>query len=277
MERTMERAMDANVERGMVGSVGSVGSMTVESGLGLGDGLGLGKTINRRRLMRLVAGAGASAVVGGVLARGASATSGSEIFRTTTALNLRKRASTSAQILAVIPANTLVKLLSWQASNGFLNVSYNGKTGWAYADFLESYVGDPDVNWLGDAQTTTAVNFRYEPSTSAGVIAVIAKGKIVKISDWVQNGYRYVDAQGATGWIYDDFLGPVDQETGPLNFKTTTAVNLRANPSTSAKILKVVPAGMVVIDYDLVMSNGYRGVDYSGTVGWIYDAFLQQI
>jgi SH3-like domain-containing protein len=269
--------MDANVERGMVGSVGSVGSMTVESGLGLGDGLGLGKTINRRRLMRLVAGAGASAVVGGVLARGASATSGSEIFRTTTALNLRKRPSSSAQVLAVIPANTLVKLRSWQASNGFLNVSYDGKTGWAYADFLESYVGDPDVNWLGDAQTTTAVNFRYEPSTSSGVIVVIAKGKTVKISDWVQNGYRYVDAQGATGWIYDDFLGPVDQETGPLNFKTTTAVNLRANPSTSAKILKVVPAGMVVIDYDLVMSNGYRGVDYSGTVGWIYDAFLQQI
>ena len=252
--------MDANVE--------------TESGIGLG----LGITINRRRLMRLVAGAGAAAVAGGVLARGASATSGSEFFRTTTALNLRKTASTSAQILAVIPANTLVKNLA-QSSNGFHKVQYNGKTGWAYAAYLESYVGDddPDVTWLGNAKTTAAVNFRYEPSTSAGVIAVIAKGKTVKISDWVQNGYRYVDAQGATGWIYDDYLGPVEQETGPLSFKTTTAVNLRKNPNTSAAVIKVIPAGKTVIDYDLVMSNGYRGVDYNGTVGWIFDDYLQQI
>ena len=31
-----------------------------------------------------------------------------------------------------------------------------------------------------------------------------------------------------------------------------------------------------MIDYDLVMSNGFRGVDVNGTVGWIYDTYLQK-
>jgi SH3-like domain-containing protein len=241
-------------------------------------GNGLGTRMTRRGAMRLALGIGAAVVAGGVLANDASATSGTQFFRTTSALNLRKTASTSAKILAVIPVNTLVRNEA-QSSNGFFKVSYDGKTGWAFADYLEGFTGDDnaDVNWIGDAQTTAAVNFRYEPTTSSAVIVVIAKGKTVEISDWVQNGYRFVDAQGATGWIYDDYLGPVDQGSGPLSFKTTTAVNLRSNPSTSATVLKVIPAGKTVIDYDLVMSNGYRGVDYNGTVGWIYDDYLQQI
>ncbi len=54
---------------------------------------------------------------------------------------------------------------------------------------------------------------------------------------------------------------------------STTARNLRSKLSTSAKILLIVPAGKTVLDYDLVMSNGFRGVDDNGAVGWIYDAY----
>lgn len=248
---------------------------TADAETKMDNGFGLGKPMTRRSAVRLMLGAGAVAVASTVLARGVSATSGSEFFRTTTALNLRKSASTSAQILAVIPAKTLVKNLT-QSSNGFNKVSYNGTVGWAYAAYLESYVEEPDYSWLGNAQTTTAVNFRYEPSLNSSVIAVIAKGKIVRVSDWVKNGYRFVEAQGATGWIYDDYLAPV-QQTGPLSFKTTTAVNLRKDPSTSGMVIMVIPSGKTVIDYDLVMANGYRGVDYNGTVGWIYDGYLKQI
>ena len=38
----------------------------------------------------------------------------------------------------------------------------------------------------------------------------------------------------------------------------------------------VVPSDAQVLDYDFVMSNGFRGVDYNGNVGWIYDDFLAQ-
>jgi uncharacterized protein YgiM (DUF1202 family) len=238
------------------------------------ESVGLGKQMTRRGMLRLMGGLGAAAVASVVLTRVAGATSGSAYFRTTSALNLRAKASTSGKVLLVLPANAQVKNLG-QSSNGFFKVTYQGTTGWAFSDYLVSDVPDVDVNWIGDAKTTSAVNFRSDPSSSADVMAVIAKGKTVTISDVVENGYRYVEAQGALGWIFDDYLAPVE-ESGPVSFKTTTSVNLRANPSTSAKVLKVVPAGKTVVDYDLVMSNGYRGVDYNGTVGWIYDDYLQK-
>lgn len=124
--------------------------------------------------------------------------------------------------------------------------------------------------------TTTAVNLRKSPSTSSKILKVVPEGTVVNDYDLViQNGYRSVDCNGTVGWIYDDYL-VVESEEGPISFTTTTAVNLRKSSNSSSKIIKVVPAGARVIDYDLVMENGYRGVDYNGTVGWIYDTYLKR-
>jgi uncharacterized protein YraI len=131
--------------------------------------------------------------------------------------------------------------------------------------------------FIGPAVTTTAVNLRSGPSTSSRILHVLPKGYVVTISDEVVNGFRSVQAAGdLVGWVYDQYLAPYGgEDEGPAYFTTTAAVNLRAQPSTSAKILLVVPAGKTVADYDLVMSNGFRGVDYNGTRGWIYDAYLK--
>lgn len=240
--------------------------------------VGLGKRMSRRGALRLMGGLGAAAVASVALPKLAGATSGSAYFRTTSALNLRATASTSGKVLLVLPYNAQVQNLG-QSSNGYLKVKYQGTTGWAYGAYLVSDLPDVNPNFIGNAKTTSAVNFRSGPSTSDGVIAVIAKGKTVKITDLVENGYRYVEANGKLGWIYDDYLAWDDEPAGPLTFKTTSAVNLRANPSSSAKVIKVVPKGTIVVDYDLVMSNGYRGVDVndSGVVGWIHDDYLKQV
>ncbi|MER3403918.1 MAG: hypothetical protein C4289_01015 [Chloroflexota bacterium] len=103
---------------------------------------------------------------------------------------------------------------------------------------------------------------------------VLPKGTTVEISNLVHNGFRYVIHNGQAGWISDQYVAPADGG-GPAIFTTTTAVNLRAKPSTSAAILLVVPAGAVVNDYDLELVNGFRSVDYTGTVGWISNAYLQ--
>lgn len=232
-------------------------------------------TISRRNLMKWMAGAAAAAAAG-LVVKGASATSGPAYLRTTTALNLRAQASTSAKVLLVMPAKALVVNLG-QFSNGFTKVTYQGSTGWASSAYLEE-ADSGSVTWIGEAETTTSVNFRTGPGTGYGVLRVLQRGAAVEISDWVDNGYRYVRVGGDVGWIFDDYLNP-SEEAGPITFKTTTAVNLRANPSSSARIIEVVPKGTRVVDYDLVMANGYRGVDVndSGTVGWIYDAYLQRV
>ena len=228
---------------------------------------GLGKRLDRRTALRLALGIGTAAVAGGVLTNGVSATSGPAYFRTTSNLNLRAKASLSGKILLVIPVNSLVDNYG-QSSNWYYKVGYKGTVGWAFADYLEQVVpgnDDPDVNIIGEAVTTSAVNLRTGPSTEYDVLEVVKKGKTVKISDWVDSGYRYVIVNGTSGWIYDQYLDQ-GEDVGPISFVTTTAVNLRAKPSTSAKIIQVVKKGATVTDYDLVISNGYRGVDYKGTV-----------
>jgi uncharacterized protein YraI len=123
--------------------------------------------------------------------------------------------------------------------------------------------------------TTTAVNLRKSPSTSSKVLLVVPEGALVLDYDGVmQNGYRGVDYNGTVGWIYDDYLVLESEQQGPITLTTTTAVNFRKGPSTSSSVIKVLPAGVQVIDYDLVIENGYRGVDYNGTVGWIYGDYL---
>lgn len=252
--------------------------MDIERGTGIAD-LVNGTALTRRRALKWVLGAGAAVVAGGV-AHGVSATSGSAFFRTSAALNLRAKPSSTSKILLVIPANTLVNNLG-SSSNGYNKVSYQGTTGWAYGAYLDETNGgstDPDVTWIGGAEVTANVNLRSGPGTGYSVLQVVAKGTTVRMSDWVENGFRYVDVDGhgTTGWISDDYVGNASP-SGPVSFVTTAAVNLRAQPSLSAKVLKVIPKGATVVDYDLVMSGQFRGVDYNGTTGWVSNSYLAQI
>lgn len=244
---------------------------------GLNDGLG--SSIDRRHLLKLIAGTGAAAVAGAVVLPGAAGAQTTESisshYRTTTALNLRANPSTSAKILLVMPANAIVEYLG-ETKSGFRKVAYQGTGGWAYADYLTVSNGgsdDPPVI-IGQGVTTTAVNFRSGPSTGHSIHRVLPKGTTIDISDTELYGFRFVKHNGQGGWLWDEYIAPAGGE-GPAVFVTTAAVNLRAKPNTSAKILMVIPAGQTVLDYDLVMSNGYRGVDYKGNVGWVYDAYLK--
>ncbi len=240
----------------------------------------LGSAIDRRRLLKMMAGAGALALVGASVLPGKAGAQDAELtaggyYRTTTQLNLRAQPSTSADIYLVMDEGEIVEYLG-VTKNGFRKVAYQGTAGWAHRDYLVVSNGgsdDPPVI-VGQGVTTTAVNFRAGPSTGHMVFRVLAKGTVVDVSDTERYGFRYAVHDGQAGWIYDDYLAPYGGE-GPAVFTTTTAVNLRATPSTSAKILLVVQAGETVYDYDLEIANGFRSVDYNGTVGWIYDAYLE--
>jgi uncharacterized protein YgiM (DUF1202 family) len=244
----------------------------MEPGSGIGEMVS-GTAVTRRSMLTWLAGAGA-AVLGGAVTRGVSASSGSPFFRTTANLNLRAKASASGKILLVIPANAIVTNLG-ASSNGYNKVSYQGTAGWAYGAYLEDVVPDPDADFSGVGETTSAVNLRSGPGTAYPVIQVVKKGTHVQLSDVTQNGFRYVTANGTLGWIFDDYIAQ-SAEGGGVSFVTTSAVNLRAKPSTTGKILLVAPKGATVVDYDLVVSNGYRGVDYRGMVGWISDTYLRE-
>jgi cell wall-associated NlpC family hydrolase len=85
---------------------------------------------------------------------------GAARVRTTANLNLRKSASTSASVLAVIPKGTIVSVLSSTPSNGFYNVQYNGVRGWSHAKYLtptDEGSPDEDVDIDGPASPANAI------------------------------------------------------------------------------------------------------------------------
>jgi uncharacterized protein YgiM (DUF1202 family) len=102
---------------------------------------------------------------------------------------------------------------------------------------------------------------------------VLSAGTVVTTSDTARNGFRYVVHNGLAGWVYDTYLavgtdGPTD---GTLT--VTTALNLRAEPSTSAKVLAVMPEGSHVQPTG-EGSNGFAKVVYGTLTGWAYTAYL---
>jgi uncharacterized protein YraI len=175
-----------------------------------------------------------------------------------------------------MPAGATVEYLG-ESKNNFLKVKFQGRNGWASADYLEaprsSEGGDPTI--VGTAMVTTALNLRSGPSTGHQVLRVMTAGEMVQISDTVQNGFRSILHQGLAGWASDRYLQQGGSEpVGDAGY-AMVALNLRAAPSTSAEVLLVIPDGGMVFCGDQV-SNGYRGVRFSGIQGWAWDASIDK-
>jgi uncharacterized protein YraI len=247
-----------------------------------GDALG-GATLSRRVFMRRAAGAGVAALavgaLGGLSIKSAGASAGSA--KATVALNLRSGPSTSHKVLRVIPAGGAVSLQGG-TDNGFSYVAYDGTYGWAYTQYLTSGGGqqDPGGGLGGNGRTTAAVNFREGASLNSRVIAVLPAGTPIFVHDQGASGFWSVSYKGQSGWIWADYIqrdGAGPAPGGPVydpNMATTTAaLNLRAEPSTSAKVILVMPSGAKVV-LKSGTANGWRQVMYNGKTGWAATQYL---
>ena len=136
-------------------------------------------------------------------------------------------------LLTSIPAVSQVTLTG-QAQDGFLEVSFNGQTGWANAAYLEVADISGDTQLLQPADTGVAPQAATSTTTQAPAA---------------------VPAQGEQAL-------------------TTTNVNLRSQPSATAMVLDVIPAGSEVA-LTGSRANGYVNVRVAGQAGWIDEAYLQ--
>jgi uncharacterized protein YraI len=216
----------------------------------------------------------------------------------TNALNLRAGPSTSDAVLAVMPNGAGV-ILTGDSSNGFVSVTYNGQSGWAYESYLSSGgSGDGGGGTSGGggggagptgsaAVAVNSLNLRSDASTSSGVLAVMPNGAGVTLTGNRSNGFVSVTYNGMSGWAYESYLnigstgsdpdpdpgGGSDPGTTTGNATTTSALNLRSGPSTSNSVLAVMPAGASV-ELTGSSENGFNQVRYNGQTGWAYAQFL---
>jgi len=183
---------------------------------------------------------------------------------TTDYLNLRSGPGTNYRVTWVIPKGAEVTAEN-STNNGYSRVIVNGRKGWAYRQYLVSADAPPAVETM---VTTDYVNLRSGPGKDGEVVRVMPPLASVEVTRQVMNGYRYVYFDGIPGWAFNKYLASGTQLT------TTTDLNLRAKPSTSSKVLKVMSQGAAVtLTGD--ESNGFVAVSYQGVKGWAFRDYLR--
>ena len=201
---------------------------------------------------------------------------------TTENLNLRDKASTSGTILVTIPKGNTVTLLSDKSSNGWYQVSYEGKIGYASGTYLQENI----ANATSLGQTTENLNLRHQANTNGSILAIIPKGEtITLLSDKDANGWYKVSYLEKTGYVYGDYITKISHgsnssntttpsASNPIEGQTTENLNLRHQANTSASIITTIPKGatvQVLADKD---SNGWYKVNYSGKTGYVSSSYL---
>lgn len=209
-------------------------------------------------------------------------------------VNFRSGPSTGYASYQMVPQGSTVNVLG-PSSNGWTPVAFNGKTGYISSDYLTATVATPAPapapapvvdKVIGTAATTTYVNFRTQPSTSAPIHELMGPGVKVNVLANSVNGWTKVSYNGRTGYLFSDYVSSttatpapapapapaVDQVVGTA--KTVYAVNHRAGAGTNTGILQVVPQGATVnlLSGDV---NGWTKVSYNGKTGYINTPYLQ--
>lgn len=238
------------------------------------------RSMNRRSLLKMMGVATAAVAFGGTgVLQGAGARSTDTLIVNSEGARLRSGAGTGYSVLASLSRGTEVQYLADGGSaNGYqwykVKVYATGREGFVASSLLSAPDGgvgqDPVVT--GSATASTAVNLRSGPSTGHQILRVVPHGASVQTSNTVQNGFRYVVHNGLAGWMADQYLSWGSQP-GEGTFTTTAALNLRAEPSTSAKVLLVMPSGARVTAL-AGTAPGWRQVSYNGTTGWASTDYL---
>jgi uncharacterized protein YgiM (DUF1202 family) len=112
-------------------------------------------------------------------------------------LNLREGPGRTYDVLAQMPANSIVKITD-QLVDGYRLIAYNGDLGWAYDDYL---VGGTD------AVATRRLAIRAEPRSTSAYRGAVPAWESVTAFTAGDNGYVLVMYQGNVGWVKGRYLG----------------------------------------------------------------------
>lgn len=145
-------------------------------------------------------------------------------YITTANLNLRASASTTSSRICLIPKGA--KVVPLQYSNGWAKVSYGRYTGWCSAQYLTTKQVSNNNNSnqgykvSGYKYTTSSLNLRSNPSTTASKICLMSKGSKVSILAY-SNGWYKVNYKGYTGWCSAQYLSGSQTSNNTGNTNTT--------------------------------------------------------
>ncbi len=146
--------------------------------------------------------------------------------------------------------------------------------------------GDITAQMAIPFRTTTDLNLRESPSTSARVLKVMPSGAYVTGGETIQAGFRRVSYQGTLGWAFDEYLSETNGgsfDPGPVIGVrlTTVRVNFRTGPTQLHDVIMVLEAD-TRLEVSAMTDGGYRFAwlpaetsQGQRRAGWVADAYLK--
>jgi uncharacterized protein YkwD/uncharacterized protein YraI len=227
-------------------------------------------------------------------------------------VNLRTGPGAEYDVVATLPADTAMTVTGGEI-DAFIPVKVDGKFGWVATEWVErgavTLEQTASPSEPGTATAIQAVELRDAALDEEAAIGTIPSLATVTLTGEAQDGFLRVDYDGQQGWADAAYLEVADTSSGAglvqeqaqaaeapaqvENLETALApasnpnspvgaeaiatnnVNLRTQPSATAPILSVVPAGSPVT-LTGSQANGYLNVRTAGQAGWIDSRYLQQ-
>ena len=192
-------------------------------------------------------------------------------------LNLRKKAASSAAVLARIPQNEMIEVLT--PGEKWTKVAYRSKTGYVMTAFL-TFVDVPQP--VAEAMTAKvatpqgSLNLREKASSGSKVLRTIPREASVIVLSYGEK-WSKVTYGAATGYVKSQFLAfdqPAENAALPRTARVAQAgTALRAAADADAAVDLLIPAG----DYVLVLaeSGSWRLAEYEGRTGYVPAGVLE--
>lgn len=223
-------------------------------------------------------------------------------------VNLRTGPGADYDVVTTLPPDTAMTVTGGEI-NAFVPVKVDGMFGWVATDWVErgtvTLEQTASPNEEGTATAIQAVELRDAPQDEAAAMGTIPSVAVVTLTGEAQDGFLGVVYNGQEGWADAAYLEVADSSPGapvqeaqvaeapaqadnaalapapnpdsPVGAEAiaTNNVNLRAQPSATAQILSIVPAGSPVT-LTGSQANGYLNVRIAGQAGWIDSRYLQK-
>lgn len=202
-------------------------------------------------------------------------------------LNLRSTPSSSGERLAVVPHNTVIKVLAEE--NGWVKTTYAGTTGWLASEYL-TFLNSSSNNSKDSSNNnssppkspaktkakvnpTGGLNLRSTPSSSGEKLTTVPHNTVIEVlaeeNGWVKTSY-----EGSTGWLSGDYLTYLETEEPPVSgVVTANGLNLRSTPSSSGEVIETIPKNTTI---KILQEQGeWYKVEFDSQTGWVAKAYVQ--
>ncbi|MCM3152252.1 SH3 domain-containing protein [Priestia megaterium] len=209
---------------------------------------------------------------------------------TTSNLNVRQTASTTAKKVTTLPKGTTVTIN--EAKSGWYRITVGKYTGWVSSSYVKAVQqsasntsnSTPTTSNLVVKKgiTTSSLNVRQTASTTAKKVTTLSKGATVTINETKSGWYRITSGK-YTGWVSSSYIkviqettsSPSKSATGNTTVKTgttTSNLNVRQAASATAKKVTTLSKGTTVIINET--KNGWYSITSGKYTGWVSSSYI---